>query len=335
MAPSPALASAKQPAARYSRLAPARIVDVKSLPRLLRSGARTAVPFRPRSPSAFAAAKQAAAASRVGRRSGVVAAPAPTSPRAAAPRAVQPGATASGLALQVGPSFPTVSMNQQVSWFNPSNDQLVTPPDTQVAPGPSSLVEMTNSSSVPAGTTAGGFHITAFKGMDSGIQTVATFTDPVGAEALGEYKATIAWGDQSTSTLNLAAGVLAFSTSHQSLNNLPGNASYPSAVTVTDSGLASTSASASVEVDNVAPSGLVLNLSQSSILEDGSTTLTGTFADPGSKDAHTVMNHWGDSSHFYTSDAADDPLCVHLGGRRIIKKKNLDIYILYTTLRYV
>ena len=25
----------------------------------------------------------------------------------------------------------------------------------------------------------------------------------------------------------------------------------------------------------------------------------------------------------YTSDAADDPLCVELGGRRIIKKKNI------------
>ena len=33
--------------------------------------------------------------------------------------------------------------------------------------------------------------------------------------------------------------------------------------------------------------------------------------------------HWGDSPNclLYTSDAADDLLCVDLGGRRIIKKK--------------
>ena len=38
----------------------------------------------------------------------------------------------------------------------------------------------------------------------------------------------------------------------------------------------------------------------------------------------------------YTSDAADDLLCVDLGGRRIIKKKkNTDsIYLTYTTVTH-
>ena len=31
---------------------------------------------------------------------------------------------------------------------------------------------------------------------------------------------------------------------------------------------------------------------------------------------------WYDACLLYTSDAADDLLCVDLGGRRIIKKKN-------------
>ena len=35
----------------------------------------------------------------------------------------------------------------------------------------------------------------------------------------------------------------------------------------------------------------------------------------------------------YTSDAADDLLCVDLGGRRIIKKKYIYIYIYKVVLR--
>ena len=34
----------------------------------------------------------------------------------------------------------------------------------------------------------------------------------------------------------------------------------------------------------------------------------------------------------YTSDAADDLLCVDIGGRRIIKKKTEDQNILYTQI---
>ena len=39
----------------------------------------------------------------------------------------------------------------------------------------------------------------------------------------------------------------------------------------------------------------------------------------------------GKSCLLYTSDAADDLLCVDLGGRRIIKKKKTDTYI-YTLI---
>src|SRR5262249_4965674 len=95
---------------------------------------------------------------------------------------------------------------------------------------------------------------------------------------------------------NLAAGVLSFSTSHQYLNNLSGNALNPIGVTVPDSAGASTTATTAVEVDNVTPSNIALTLSQSSILEDGSTTLFGTFADPGTLDAHTMTINWGDGS---------------------------------------
>ncbi len=38
-------------------------------------------------------------------------------------------------------------------------------------------------------------------------------------------------------------------------------------------------------------------------------------------DSRIPWSWWGMSVLLYTSDAADDLLCVDLGGRRIIKKK--------------
>ena len=47
-------------------------------------------------------------------------------------------------------------------------------------------------------------------------QTVATFTDPGGAEDLGDYSATIAWGDNSSSPgdISYSGGVFTVSGSH-------------------------------------------------------------------------------------------------------------------------
>jgi hypothetical protein len=45
----------------------------------------------------------------------------------------------------------------------------------------------------------GGYVVTATEGSDSGLQTVATFTDPGGAEDVGGYSASINWGDGHTS----------------------------------------------------------------------------------------------------------------------------------------
>jgi hypothetical protein len=53
-------------------------------------------------------------------------------------------------------------------------------------------------------SATGGFTVIAPQGTDSGSQTVATFTDPDGAETLGNYSATIDWGDHTTSTGHIA-----------------------------------------------------------------------------------------------------------------------------------
>jgi hypothetical protein len=47
--------------------------------------------------------------------------------------------------------------------------------------------------------TGGGYVMTGTEGSDSGLQTVATFTDPGGAEDIGDYSASINWGDGHTS----------------------------------------------------------------------------------------------------------------------------------------
>ena len=61
----------------------------------------------------------------------------------------------------------------------------------------------TASVSDPAVVATGGFTVAATEGLSSGSQTVATFTDPGGPEATGDYSATIDWGDGSTTAGSL------------------------------------------------------------------------------------------------------------------------------------
>src|SRR5262249_47432693 len=57
----------------------------------------------------------------------------------------------------------------------------------------------------------------AVEGVASGSQVVATFTDPGGAEAVGDYSATINWGDGSaptTGSISLSGSTFSVSGSH-------------------------------------------------------------------------------------------------------------------------
>jgi len=76
----------------------------------------------------------------------------------------------------------------------------------------------------PAVSATGGFTITATEGADSGSQTVATFTDPGGAELVAgqpdpaEYSALVNWGDGTAAaagTLSYASGTVTVSGSHK------------------------------------------------------------------------------------------------------------------------
>jgi PKD domain/Ubiquitin-activating enzyme E1 FCCH domain/RTX calcium-binding nonapeptide repeat (4 copies) len=62
-----------------------------------------------------------------------------------------------------------------------------------------------NVSDLPVAAT-GGFLVNAVEGAESSSQTVATFVDPGGAEALGDYSASIAWGDGTTTPGTITFG---------------------------------------------------------------------------------------------------------------------------------
>src|SRR5262249_29403539 len=113
-----------------------------------------------------------------------------------------------------------------------------------------------------------------------------TFADP---GTLDSHAVTIDWGDGTSSSLNLSAGVLSFSeVTHQYLDVSP-SGGFAISVTVTDKDGGTTGSTASVIVSNVPPFNLTVALAATSINENGSTTLSGTFDDPGTLDTHTVV----------------------------------------------
>ena len=131
-----------------------------------------------------------------------------------------------------------------------------------------------------------------------------SFTDP---GTLDTHTVSINWGDGSAiQTVHLDAGVLSFSAvSHQYLDNPTGQptGSYSISVTVADKdGEVSAANTIGVEVDNVTPGTPGLNLTSTTISENGSTALGGSFTDPGTLDTHTVSINWGDGSAIQTVD---------------------------------
>ena len=118
------------------------------------------------------------------------------------------------------------------------------------------------------------------------------FSDP---DAFDGHTVVIAWGPgEGTTTLTLPAGVTNFTASHPYLDDNPTGTpadDYPVSVTVTDDHGVSGARSTSVTVNNVAPSGVTLN--GGAVNEDGTFTLSGSFADPGTQDAHSVLINWG------------------------------------------
>jgi hypothetical protein len=153
----------------------------------------------------------------------------------------------------------------------------------------------------PPVAATGKFTVTGVEGVLSSSQTVATFTDPGGAEAVGDYAATIAWGDGSTSpgTITLSGGVYTVAGSHSyAEENAPDHAGsnpYGITVTVTHEGAPSVTATSTAVIGDATPvAGAITGPATAS---PGQLLTWGApFTDTGKLDTHTGTFSWGDST---------------------------------------
>jgi N-acetylneuraminic acid mutarotase len=100
--------------------------------------------------------------------------------------------------------------------------------------------------------TATGQSVSGSEGGSTGTVTVATFTDLGGPEAVGDYSATINWGDQASSTGTIVANADG-SFSVQGSHTYADEGSYNVQVNLTDDGGATASASSTGSVSDVLP----------------------------------------------------------------------------------
>jgi hypothetical protein len=145
----------------------------------------------------------------------------------------------------------------------------------------------------PAVVATGGFVVSALQGMDSGPQTVATFTDPGQPEALADYSASIDWGDGHTSpgTITQSGSVFTVQGSH-TYNAEEGSKT----ITVTihhDSAPDATATSTATVAAGLTPTGLTLAATEGA--QFSGTVATFTDADPDATAAdYTASIAWGD-----------------------------------------
>src|SRR5206468_2734435 len=123
-----------------------------------------------------------------------------------------------------------------------------------------------------------------------------------------------------------------FGASHQYLDNKPSNAAYTVSATVTDKDSASGAGSTSVVVNNVAPSGGTLGMSPATISENDSTTVSGSFTDPGTLDTHTVVINWGDASANTTVNLGAGVLTFSAGHKYLDNKPGNAAYTITATV---
>jgi hypothetical protein len=144
----------------------------------------------------------------------------------------------------------------------------------------------------PAVRAAGGLTVAAVEGVASGTQPVATFTDPGGAEALGDYSATIDWGDGTTSAGPISRSGTTFTVSGGHTYAEEGN--YPITTTIRhDAAPAATAVSQAVIADAVPVVGPING--QPTPLPGQADAFAASFTDSGVLDTHTATFDWGDA----------------------------------------
>ena len=148
----------------------------------------------------------------------------------------------------------------------------------------------------PPVTPTGGFNISGTEGSSTGPVTVATFTDSTVPEAVGDYSASIAWGDGQTSqgTITVSGGLFFVTGSHTYTEE---QAAYPITVTISHDSAPSAFASSSAQVTDppVAPTGNFTVLATEN--SNSSLQTVATFTDPGGPEAlsdYSANISWGD-----------------------------------------
>jgi uncharacterized delta-60 repeat protein len=171
---------------------------------------------------------------------------------------------------------------------------------------PNSVVHSSAVVSDPDVVAAGGFHVTSAEGADSGAQTVATFTDPGGAEALGDYAAMIDWGDgsaPSAGVISFAGGVFTVKGSHtygeESAADHTGSNPYDVTVTISHEASAPQVVYSDATVSDPSVDGTGgFTVTATEGVDSGSQTVA-TFTDPGGAEAlgdYSALINWGDGS---------------------------------------
>jgi Ca2+-binding RTX toxin-like protein len=229
--------------------------------------------------------------------------------------------TANALRLQTstpadGPGEPVNTLNPKIELYDSTGTTLIASgvarPDgrnesivvTGLTPGATYKVRVTGE-----GGTTGEYFLTRdfnFSPVVTGLSVspikeneTATLTGTISdLDAMDTHQVVITWGPgEGSTTLNLAAGVLTFSTTHQYLDDNPtGTASdiYPLSVTVTDNRFGSDSKSVNLTVNNVAPD--VTLSGPSSGLHGLALDFSGAFTDVGTLDTHQVRWDFGDGT---------------------------------------
>jgi hypothetical protein len=156
----------------------------------------------------------------------------------------------------------------------------------------------------PAVIATGAFTVTAVEGASSGSQTVATFTDPAGAESTANYSATVDWGDGSTSTgiISQSGGVFTVKGTHtyaeESAADHPNSNPYDITVTIAHESAPTTTVHSSATVSDPA---VVANAVAVTAVEGQAFTAkpVATFTDPGGAEPTTDYSatiDWGDGA---------------------------------------
>ncbi|MCB2028921.1 MAG: hypothetical protein KDH18_09735, partial [Rhodoferax sp.] len=130
--------------------------------------------------------------------------------------------------------------------------------------------------------------------IDEDGTATATFTLLGTLDAAQATVLDVGWGDGTSQTVTLGAGVTSTTLSHAYPDDNPSGTAQDSYTISASSSNTVAGGSQTLVVRNVAPSFTMLSLSSQNIMEADEVTLSGHFTDIGTQDTFTVVIDWGD-----------------------------------------